>query len=423
MPATCVVGLQWGDEAKGKIVDLLSDSHDYVVRYNGGANAGHTIVWGERTFKLSILPTGILKPNVMSVIGNGLVVYPPRMIEELQQLSDGGIEVKGNLRLSDQAHVILPWHLAEEKLTEANTLGAIGTTGRGIGPCYQDKIGRRYSIRVCDLIDPLRLRNRLQFILPAKNRVLASLAENAPQFTIDELIDEYTGYADRLKPFVCDTVTLLNDAISQGKKLLFEAAQGSLLDIDHGTYPFVTSSSSLPGGIWTGSGVSPRKIERIIGIAKAYTTRVGNGPFPSELTNEIGERIRTIGKEFGTVTGRPRRVGWFDAMATKYMATVADVDEISLMLLDVLSGLDEVKICTKYEGNRAFRSDALMLEQSKPVLETLPGWSEDLTKCRKRSDLPANAIRYIERIAEVIGKPITMVSVGPDRDQTIFMDG
>jgi adenylosuccinate synthase len=429
MPATCVVGLQWGDEAKGKIVDILSDSHDFVVRYNGGANAGHTVVWGDRKFALSLLPTGVLKPHVKSVIGNGVVVYPPRFIEEVEKLRAGGVSVGENLVVSDHAHTIFPYHMEEERLAESDGDGKIGTTGRGIGPCYQDKVGRRFGIRVGELLHPKHLQERLNYIVPFKNRILTAFANGGPEqkiFDAKKLCDEYLGYAERLKPHVCDTSRLLHDGLAAGKKILFEAAQGSLLDVDHGTFPYVTSSSSLPSGIWPGTGVPSRNISRIIGIVKAYTTRVGRGPFPTELDDGpegIGNRIRTIGREFGTVTGRPRRVGWLDTVAVRYTSTLAGVDEITIMLLDVLSGLSELKICNAYEidGERVshFPSDSFQLEKCKPVLETVPGWSEDITKARKLSDLPTNARKYLDRVSELVGKTISFVSVGPDREQTI----
>ncbi len=430
MPATSVVGLQWGDEAKGKIVDLLSAGHDFVVRYNGGANAGHTIVWGTRTFKLSLLPTGVLKPDVQSVIGNGVVVYPPRFLEEVDQLLAAGIPVGRNLVVSDHAHVIFPYHMEEERVVETGSPNAIGTTGRGIGPCYQDKVGRRFSVRVGELLRPDHLRERLQYIVPFKNRLTAALAnghaDTLKRFDPDRLCDEYLGYADRMRPFVTDTTKLLHDGLRAGKNILFEAAQGSLLDVDHGTYPYVTSSSSLPSGIWTGSGVPARNVTRIIGVVKAYTTRVGRGPCPTELTDGpdgIGERIRKIGREFGTVTGRPRRVGWFDGVAVAYTAALSGADEITVMLLDVLSGLAEVKICTAYridgETRTHFPSDSFDLQRCEPVYETLPGWTEDISTCRKLADLPAAARRYVDRISELAGLPVSYVSVGPDREQTI----
>lgn len=425
MSATCVVGLQWGDEAKGKITDILSDQQDFVVRFNGGANAGHTVVWGDRKFALSLLPTGVLKPHVTSVIGNGVVVYPPRFLEEVGKLRDAGIPVGKNLVMSDHAHVIFPYHMEEERLAEAEADGKIGTTGRGIGPCYQDKVGRRYSIRVGELLHEKHLRERLKQIVPVKNRLLKAFHESAKEFNADALADEYLGYAEQIRPHIADTTRLLHHALGQGKKILFEAAQGSLLDVDHGTYPYVTSSSSLPSGIWGGSGVPSRNLSRIIGVVKAYTTRVGRGPCPTELLDETGDRIRTIGREFGTVTGRPRRIGWLDALTIKYTAALAGVDEITVMLLDVLSGLPELKLCVAYDldGERVehFPSDAFQLERCKPIYETLQGWNEDITGCRKPGDLPAAARKYVERIGQLVGKPVSMVSVGPDRDQTIPM--
>jgi len=426
MPATCVVGLQWGDEAKGKIVDILGDSHQFVVRYNGGANAGHTVVWGDRTFKLSLLPTGVLKPHVTSVIGNGLVVYPPRFMEEVDQLVAAGVPVGANLVLSDHAHVIFPYHMEEERLAEADADAKIGTTGRGIGPCYQDKVGRRYAIRVGELLHAKHLTDRLRQIVPFKNRFLQAFGGKS--FDVHALADEYLGYAERLRPHVADTTRVLQDGLAAGKDILFEAAQGSLLDVDHGTFPFVTSSSSLPSGIWTGTGIPSRNVTRIIGVIKAYTSRVGRGPFPTELNDGpdgIGERIRRIGREFGTVTGRPRRTGWLDTVALRYTASLAGADEVTVMLLDVLSGLNEVKINRAYtlRGERIthFPSDAYELDQCEPEYETLPGWSEDITGCRKPGDLPAAARRYVDRIQELVGLPVSIVSVGPDRAQTIPM--
>jgi adenylosuccinate synthase len=429
MPATCVVGLQWGDEAKGKIVDLLGDSHQFVVRFNGGANAGHTVVWGDRKFALSLLPTGVLKPHVTSVIGNGVVVFPPRFLEEVGKLRAGGVSVGGNLVVSDHAHVIFPYHMEEERLAESDSEGKIGTTGRGIGPCYSDKAGRRFAVRVGELLHPTHLRDRLKQIVPVKNRLLKAFAnghaDTLKAFDPDALADEYLGYAEQIRPHITDTTRLLHDALAAGKSVLFEAAQGSLLDVDHGTYPYVTSSSSLPSGIWGGSGVPSRSVTRIIGVIKAYTSRVGRGPCPTELTDDLGDRIRTVGREFGTVTGRPRRVGWLDALTVRYTAALAGVDEVTVMLLDVLSGIPELKICTAYEldGQRIehFPSDAFQLERCQPVYETLPGWSEDISTCRKPADLPAAARKYVDRIGELVGKPVSVVSVGPDRDQTIHL--
>jgi adenylosuccinate synthase len=425
MASTCVVGLQWGDEAKGKIVDLLTGDHQIVVRYNGGANAGHTIVKNGQTFKLSILPTGILSPHIQAVIGNGLVVNPVRFLEEVENLRKAGISVGANLVLSDHAHLIFPYHVEEE----AQGAGAeIGTTGRGIGPCYMDKVSRVNGIRVGELLQPEHLRERLRSIVPRKNHMLASLSSKARQFDADALCAEYLGYAQQMQPHIQDTVHLLHQALKAGKRLLFEGAQGSLLDVDHGTYPYVTSSNSSATGIWPGSGVPAKHLSRTIGVIKAYTSRVGRGPFPTELDDGptgIGETIRKIGREYGTVTGRPRRCGWLDLVAVRYSAALAGADEVTVMLLDVLSALGELKICVAYEldGQRIthFPADAFLLERCQPVYETLPGWKIDISAVRKPGDLPAQARRYIDRIAALVELPVSIVSVGPDREQTIFM--
>jgi adenylosuccinate synthase len=425
MASTCVVGLQWGDEAKGKIVDLLTADHHVVVRYNGGANAGHTVVRDGKTYKLSLLPTGILSPHMQAVIGNGVVVNPVRFLEEVNTLRAAGIPVsEHNLVVSDHAHLIFPYHIEEESLGEG---AAIGTTGRGIGPCYADKVARSTGIRVGDLLYPDHLRERLRQTVPRKNLILRALSASAKSFDADVLCDEYLAYAQTMRPFIKDTMRLLHRALRDKKNLLFEAAQGSLLDVDHGTYPFVTSSNSSTAGVWSGSGVPARNLTRIVGIIKAYTTRVGRGPFPTELNDGptgIGEKIRKTGREYGTVTGRPRRCGWFDAVAVRYTAMLGGADELAVMLLDVLSDLDEFKICTAYEvdGERTgdFPADAFLLERCKPIYETLPGWKKEIGGARKLGDLPGAARRYVERVAEIIGLPVTIVSVGPDREQTIL---
>ncbi|HZT79522.1 MAG TPA: adenylosuccinate synthase [Gemmataceae bacterium] len=424
MPATCVVGLQWGDEAKGKIVDLLTDQHDFVVRFNGGANAGHTVVWAGRTFKFSLLPTGVLRPRVRSVIANGVVVYPPRFLEEVEGLRAAGIDIGDNLLVSDHAHVIFPYHMEQERLTSG---GDIGTTGRGIGPCYQDKASRINGIRLGELLYPDHLRERLRQVVARKNLVFRAVSNGARAFDADATCDEYLGYAEKLRPHITDTVRLLHQALRGGKRVLFEAAQGTLLDVDHGTYPYVTSSNSSAAGVWSGSGVPARSLERIVGVIKAYSTRVGQGPFPTELNDGpsgIGEQIRRAGKEYGTVTGRPRRCGWFDAVAVRYTAALNGADELAVMLLDVLSGLDEVKICTAYEldGGRVedFPTDAFLLERCRPVYESLPGWAGPSSPPRKLADLPAGARRYVDRLAELLGLRVGIISVGPDREQTIF---
>ncbi len=427
MACTCVVGLQWGDEAKGKIVDLLTERHAFVVRYNGGANAGHTVVSGSQTFKLSLLPTGVLRPNVRAVIGNGVVVYPPRFLEEVSNLRQAGVSIGDNLLVSDRAHVIFPYHLEEERLNEGSEGKGIGTTGRGIGPCYQDKVGRQFAIRLGEMLHPRHFRERLGPIVERKNRLLRALSPEARVFDADTICRDYLACMEQIRPHVADTSRLLREASDKGQGILFEAAQGSLLDVDHGTYPYVTSSNSSTAGVWSGTGVPARKIERIIGVIKAYSTRVGRGPFPTELDDGpegIGERIRRTGREYGTVTGRPRRCGWFDAVAARYSAALNDADELSVMLLDVLSDLPELRIAVAYErdGQRLehFPTDAFALEQCRPIYETLPGWSGDISKARRLADLPSAARRYVDRLGELLGLPVTIVSIGPDRAQTIF---
>ena len=429
MACTCVVGLQWGDEAKGKIVDLLTPEHHVVVRYNGGANAGHTVVKNGRTYKLSLIPTGILASHMTAVIGNGLVVNPVRFLEEVDNLRAAGIHIDGtNLLLSDHAHVIFPYHMEEEKLGEEGSAAAIGTTGRGIGPCYQDKVSRTSGIRVSELLHPAHLRERLRTIVPRKNAIFRALLPSAQQFAADALCDEYLGYAQRLKPHIQDTTLYLHRALAAKKNILFEAAQGSLLDVDHGTYPFVTSSNSSTTGVWAGSGVPARNLTRIVGVIKAYTSRVGRGPFPTELSDGpdgIGERIRKTGREYGTVTGRPRRCGWFDAVAVRHAVRLGGADELAVMLLDVLSVVEELKICTAYEldGQRIeeFPGDAFLVEKCRPVYESLPGWNTDIAAARKPGDLPVAARRYLARLGQLLGLPVTIVSVGPDREQTVLM--
>jgi adenylosuccinate synthase len=367
-----------------------------------------------------------------SVIANGVVVYPPKFLQEIQQIRDAGIAIGPNLLVSDHAHVIFPYHMEEERLSEQGDTSPIGTTGRGIGPCYQDKVGRVCAIRVGDLLKPEKLAERLRYIVPRKNRILAALhhgkGEPAKQFDAESLAGEYIAFGEQLRPFVTDTVHFLHQSLAGGKNILFEAAQGSLLDVDHGTYPYVTSSNSSPAGIWTGSGMPARRLDRVIGVIKAYTTRVGRGPFPTELDDGpegIGERIRQIGREFGTVTGRPRRVGWFDAIAARHSRTLAGADELALMLLDVLSGQKELKIATAYRGPDGkvwehFPSDPDLLAQCEPVYETLPGWKDDITGARSRSELPATAQDYVARIEQLLGTPVKTISVGPDRAQTMM---
>ena len=421
-----MVGLQWGDEAKGKIVDLLCDRHDVVVRYQGGANAGHTVVVGGAMYKLSLVPTGILRPEIACVIGNGVVVHPPALLKEIDTLESQGVSIGERLFISDRAHVILPHHLAEERLTEESESSAdhLGTTRRGIGPCYRDKVGRVHGVRVGDLYHPDQFREHLARVIAYKNRLLAAMLPDFEPFDHRKVAEEYLIYADRLRPFVRDTTAWLHEAIAQGKRLLFEGAQGSLLDVDHGSYPYVTSSNSSAAGIASGSGVPTRHIDRWIGVIKAYATRVGGGPFPTELDNEIGERIRRVGREYGTVTGRPRRCGWFDAVAARYSARVSGATELSLMLLDVLTGLGSLEVAVAYEDesgrrSRDFPAHLTDLERRRPVFETFPGWSRDLTGVRSWGDLPKEARQYVEFLGRQVGVPVSIVSVGPDRAATI----
>ncbi len=429
MPSTCVVGLQWGDEAKGKIVDLLCDQHDVVVRYQGGANAGHTVVANGVTYKLSLIPTGILRPGIDCAIGNGVVIHPPALLREIETLSAQGVDFSGRLHISDRAHVILPYHLEEERLTEesASTADHLGTTRRGIGPCYRDKVGRVHGVRVADLFHPREFRERLGRIVAYKNRLLAAILPDFTPFDARAVADEYLQHAESLRPFVRDTTAWLHQAIQSGRRLLFEGAQGSLLDIDHGSYPYVTSSNSSAAGIAAGSAVPTRHIDRWIGVVKAYTTRVGGGPFPTEQDNPTGERIRRVGKEYGTVTGRPRRCGWFDAVAVRYSTRVCGSTEIAVMLLDVLSGLEELRVAVSYEDEQGRRIDDFPahladLERCRPVYETLPGWSRDITGARSWSDLPKEARNYVRFLSEQVRVPVSIVSVGPDRSATLRVD-
>jgi len=424
VPGTCVVGLQWGDEAKGKLVDLLTSRFEIVVRYQGGANAGHTVVVGDKTYKLHHVPSGILTPGVMNVVTPGVVVSPPTILKEIDSLVAQGIEVGRNLILSERAHVVFPWHIAEDKLLDQDTGGEnIGTTLRGIGPCYRDKVGRSYAVRLGDIYRP-DFHARVEHIVAAKNRLLVGLGSQQAALDAEAIFREYSAYAERLKPFVGDTTHYLLDAVEAGKRMLFEGAQGSLLDIDHGTFPYVTSSNASGVGVSSGSGVPGRWINKVIGVAKAYTTRVGGGPFPTELDDEIGQRIRELGREYGTTTGRARRCGWFDAVAVRYTSRLSGIDCISLMMMDVLSQLPEVKICVAYEldGQRIdrFPGHADDLRRVQPIYETIPGWQTDVTKIRRLEDMPAGARRYLDRVSQLVGKPVEIVSVGPDRAQTMF---
>ena len=429
VPGTCVIGLQWGDEAKGKLVDILTGEHDIVVRYAGGANAGHTVVSGGETWKLSLIPSGILRDGVQCVVTGGVVLDPASAIREIDMLESLGVRVAGKLQLSYRAHVVFPWHIVEDKVLDGSLSGggAIGTTGRGIGPCYRDKVGRALAIRLGDLYRD-DLRPRIEHIVAFKNRMLASWQKPGDETTspLDPaaIHRDYLEYAERLRPFVSDTNAFLLDRVEAGSRLLFEGAQGALLDIDHGTFPYVTSSNSSGVGVASGSGVPGRWVDRVIGVVKAYSTRVGGGPLPTEQVNSIGEHLRERGREYGTVTKRPRRCGWFDAVATRYTTRLSGVDELAVMLLDVLGGLEELKICSAYEidGRRVtqFPSQIADLERAIPIYETLPGWEGELADARGEADLPAAAHGYLAAIGDLLYRPVSIVSVGPDREQTIL---
>jgi len=426
VPGTCVIGLQWGDEAKGKIVDLLTSRFEIVVRYQGGANAGHTVVVEGQTYKLHHIPSGILNPGVMNVVGPGVVVNPPTLLKEIDGLTSRGIQVTTNLRLSDRAHVVFPWHIVEDQALNESTADGenIGTTLRGIGPCYRDKVGRSHAVRLGDLFRP-DFAQKVERIVASKKRILSGWQLAATEaLNAADIIAEYNGYAQRLAPFVADTTHYLLDAVEAGKQILFEGAQGSLLDVDHGTYPFVTASNSSGVGVSAGSGVPGRWIEKVLGVAKAYTTRVGGGPFPTEQENEIGQRIRELGNEYGTTTGRPRRCGWFDAVAVRYTARLSGVDGLAIMMMDVLSQLPEIKIAVAYEldGQRVdhFPSHVDDLRRVQPIYETVPGWMTDVSGVRKLAALPDGARRYLDRVSQLVGRPVEVVSVGPGREQTIL---
>ena len=426
MSSTSVIGLQWGDEAKGKIVDLLTPEHDVVVRYLGGNNAGHTVKFDGATYKLSLLPAGILHDTVTSVIATGVVINPKAFMEELGRITGqrGEVPVE-RLKISNRSHIIFPYHMAQEAAFEKARAGeAIGTTMRGIGLCYRDKAGRTHAIRMCDLIRPDVLKRRLEKILPQKNAAISAIDPDFEPMKVDDIFEEYSAYADQLRPYVTDTTAFLHRAVADEKRLLFEGAQGCLLDVDHGTFPYVTSSNSSGCGIHNGSGVSERVISKMIGVVKAYTTRVGGGPFPTELNDEIGQHIRDVGNEYGTVTGRPRRCGWFDAVAAGYGARISGIDVLAVMLLDVLSDLDELQICEAYEINGERTTDFPAhiddLAAVKPVYRTVAGWKEDICGVRKKADLPTNAMKYVETVSELIGYPVEVISVGPDREQTIL---
>ncbi|MCL4219849.1 MAG: adenylosuccinate synthase [Phycisphaerales bacterium] len=420
--STAVVGLQWGDEGKGKIVDVLAREHAAVVRYNGGANAGHSVVVNGERYALHLVPSGILFPGVKAVIGNGVVVDPEVLLAEIDNLEVRGVDTSG-LVISSRAHVVMPYHKLEDRTREAAADSdgrKIGTTGRGIGPAYADKAQRFGAVRVCDLLDRDRLRRRVSEAARLKAGFLPAGAE---ELNVDALVDKAAAQGERLRHRVSDTTYLLNEIIDSGGRLLFEGANATLLDVDHGTYPFVTASNATVLGIGPGAGVSPTCIGRVLGVAKAYSTRVGSGPLPTEQNNDIGNRIRERGREYGTTTGRPRRVGWIDLVALRYSVMVNRVSALCVTLLDVLSGLDELKLCVAYRmGERVtdcFIPDGEELGKVEPVYETLPGFSHDITSARSMDELPGPARAYLDRIRSFAGIPIGLVSVGPERSQTI----
>ena len=420
MPSVVVVGTQWGDEGKGKITDFLSENSEVISRYQGGNNAGHTIIFGGETYKLHLIPSGIFYKDKISVIGNGMVVDPKALVTELDGLHARGVETD-NLRISNRAHVILPYHI---KLDEVEELrkgdNKIGTTGKGIGPAYMDKAGR-IGIRIADLLDKEVFEEKLTRNLKEKNRLLEKFYETEG-FKVEDILDEYYEYGQKIAQYVTDTSKVLNDALDEGRRVLFEGAQGVMLDIDQGTYPFVTSSNPVAGGVTIGAGVGPTKIDHVVGVCKAYTSRVGDGPFPTELFDETGDRIREVGKEYGTTTGRPRRIGWFDSVVVRHARRVSGLTDLTVNSIDVLTGLETVKICTayRYKGEliTEYPANLRVLDDCEPVYEEMPGWSEDITGVRSLDELPENARHYLERIAQLTGVQISIFSVGPDRTQT-----
>jgi adenylosuccinate synthase len=420
MPATVIVGLQWGDEGKGKTTDFLAERTAMVVRYQGGDNAGHTVVRGDEVFKLRLTPSGVLYPHMTSLIGNGVVVNPLTLIAEFDMLTERGIDVSG-VRVSRSAHVIMPYHVALDRGNEARLAdAAVGTTGRGIGPAYGDRAWR-IGLRMEDLLDQRVLHDRIERALPDKNRLLSGMG--AETFEVDALVEEALGWGERLRDHLDDTTWLVQAALARGDHVLFEGAQGTLLDLDHGSYPFVTSSNPVAGGACTGGGIGPLQVDEVIGVMKAYSTRVGSGPYPTELLDGVGRGIAERGHEYGTVTGRPRRVGWFDAVPLRYAVAVNSVSSIMLNKLDILSGIDTLRICIGYEidGRRVetWPSSGAALARATPIYDEYPGWQEPINGVRALADLPENARRYVTALEEHAGVPIVLVSVGPERTQTI----
>ncbi|MBS9337511.1 adenylosuccinate synthase [Fructobacillus parabroussonetiae] len=419
MPGTVIVGSQWGDEGKGKITDFLSQKADFVVRYSGGDNAGHTLVLGNEKIHLQLIPSGILLKNVQNVIGNGVVLNPETLFNEIDYLAKYGVNTK-NLVISDRAQVIMPYHRLLDRLQEGKKSHKLGTTQKGIGPAYMDKV-ERIGIRVCDLIDPELLKTRLETTLVAKNEILTKLYGQEP-LDFDEIYETYKSYGERVKPMVTDTSYLVNKALDDNKKVLFEGAQGSMLDIDQGTYPFVTSSNPIAGGATVGAGVGPTRVNEVVGVSKAYTSRVGEGPFPTELHNETANTIREVAHEYGVVTKRPRRIGWLDTVVLRHAVRISGMTQLSLNCLDVLTGFKTVKIAVAYKLDDKiidhYPANNRELARCLPIYEELPGWKEDITGVTSIQDLPINAQKYLNRISEIVGLPIHTFAVGPEREAT-----
>ncbi|MEN2466160.1 adenylosuccinate synthase [Ornithinibacillus sp. FSL M8-0202] len=420
MSSVVVVGTQWGDEGKGKITDYLSQNAEVVARYQGGNNAGHTIKFDGVTYKLHLIPSGIFFKEKICVLGNGMVIDPKAFVEEIAYLHERNVSTD-NLRISNRAHVILPYHLKLDILQEEEKgIHKIGTTKKGIGPAYMDKAARS-GIRIADLLDKEVFREKLEQNLKEKNRLFEKVYEVEP-LNVEDIVEEYYEYGQQMAKYVCDTSVVLNEALDEGRRVLFEGAQGVMLDIDQGTYPFVTSSNPIAGGVTIGSGVGPTKIKHVVGVSKAYTTRVGDGPFPTELHDEIGNQIREVGREYGTTTGRPRRVGWFDSVVVRHARRVSGITDLSLNSIDVLTGIETLKICVayKYKGEimEEFPASLKVLAECEPVYEEMPGWTEDITNVKSLHELPANARHYLERISQLTQIPLSIFSVGPDRTQT-----
>jgi adenylosuccinate synthase len=420
MTAVVVIGTQWGDEGKGKIIDYLANQADVIARYQGGNNAGHTVLFGGNKYKLHLIPSGIFSKDKICIIGNGVVIDPKALVEEIKYLHKRNVSTD-NLRISNRAHIILPYHQKLDALVDdGKGNDRIGTTRKGIGPAYMDKVAR-VGIRMTDLIDPKEFERKLRLNVQVVNRLLENVFKTKG-FDVEDMLVEYLEIAETIREYVTDTAVLINNCINDGKSVLFEGAQGVMLDIDHGTYPFVTSSNPIAGGACTGLGVGPTKIREVIGVAKAYSTRVGDGPFPTELKNDIGDKIRVIGKEYGTTTGRPRRVGWFDSVVVRYACQVSGITGLSLNSIDVLTGIKTIKICTSYKYNGqildSIPANLNILAQCEPIYEELPGWEEDISGVKSLAELPKNARHYIERISALTGIPIYIFSVGPDRLQT-----